>query len=221
MPHQGRFVAVNGREINSRRIARGWTQEQFAKVSGYSERLIRKAESGGRLDVVTISDLADALSTPESPVTVESLTLDIATIARKWVAAFESLEARMLTEMEPYLAENFVFFCPGDPTTAPFIGTFEGIAGMQLWLDRFFEFFQRNPSEEIEYLVGENSVVARWYESATHRGVPCPPVRINMCFRFENGLIARIDDDYDTQAGADRLAKAREKLSNDVSGTDG
>lgn len=204
-----RFVVVNGRELRNRRKAKAWTQADLAKAAGYTERTIRKAEKGGQVELVTVQDIAEALS-----IAVDLLTLDIAAIARKWVEAYESLEAQMLSEIEPYLAEEFEFVCPGDPTTAPFIGTWKGTAGFQKWLDLFFGFFQRQKNESVEYMVGKDTVVARWLESGIFQGVPCGPVRINMHFEFREGLIVRIEDDYDTHAGATSVTRAKEQLKN-------
>jgi len=209
MTQNSRFIAINGRELRTQRLVRGWTQQRLAKIAGYTERLVRKAEKGGTLDIATIQDLAEALSTPAQAVAVESLTMDISAIARKWVESWELLETRMLPEIEPFLAEDFEFVCPGEPGTAPFVGTFRGAAGMQQWLDAYFSVLQRNKNIEVEYMVGENTVLARWMESGTFLGMPTPPVQINMHFRFVDGLIARIVDDYDTLTGATIAADAK------------
>ena len=139
----------------------------------------------------------------------------ISAIARKWVESWEHLETRMLPEIKSFLAEDFEFVCPGEPGTVPFIGTFQGAAGIQQWLDAYFSLIQRNKSTDMEYMVGENSVVARWLECGTFMGQPAPPVRINMHFQFVDGLIARIVDDYDTQTGATIASDANSKLLDD------
>lgn len=202
MKTRARFIAINGRKLRSFRLVRGWTQLQLAKASGYSERLVRKAEKGGTLDLETIQNIAEALSTPEAPVSIESLTLDIVAIARKWVESWEQHEARMIPEIAGLMTESFEFVCPGVPGTAPFIGTFKGIEGFQQWLDLYFSVIRREKSSEVEYLIGVNSVIARWMECGTFLGVPAPPIRINLYFQFVDGLIARIVDDYDTHTGA-------------------
>lgn len=212
MHNRKRFVAINGRALRSRRLQLGWTQRQLAKAAGYTERLIRKAESGGSLDIATVQNLAESLSSNGDRVSSEALILDILAIARQWIEALETQEQGMLSQVEHYLAEQFVLICPGDPATAPFLGSWHGAAGLQQWLDLYFGFFKRNPCQDLEFTVGEHSVMARWLESGTMQGIPCGPVRINMHFRFENGLIVRIDDDYDTQAGANAVASARTKL---------
>jgi len=215
MKSRARFLAVNGRKLRSFRLTRGWTQAQLAKSSGYSERLVRKAEKGGTLDLETIQNIAEALSTPEAPVSTESLTLDITAIARKWVESWEQHETRMVPEVAALLSEEFEFVCPGQPGTAPFIGTFKGTDGLQRWLDLYFSVVQRQKCSEIEYLIGENSVIARWMECGSFFGVPAPPIRINLYFQFVDGLIAKIVDDYDTHTGALIASTAQKKQGED------
>jgi hypothetical protein len=85
---------------------------------------------------------------------------------------------------------------------------------MQQWLDIFFTVFRRLPLTDADFTVGENSVNVRFLESGYIGDQLCGPVRINMHFQFdEDGLIKRIDDDYDTQAGAEAKASAERWLS--------
>lgn len=212
MSSKSRFVVVNGNELRKLRLARGWTQTRLAKLSGYTERLIRKAEHGGSLDMSTILDLAETLSTPESRVPVESLTIDFVSIAKKWVESFDKFHRKMLPEIETYLADDFVFNCPGDPAMAPFVGVWEGREGLQKWLDAFFDFFDEVVNTELEYLEGEDRVHARWVVYCRLKGTPCAPVRINMHFRFVDGLISRIDDEYDTHGGSVAIEEAKTQL---------
>lgn len=216
MNTNARFVAINGRELRALRLSRGWTQTELAKSAGYTERLIRKAEKGGTLDFNTILNLAEALSTPEMAVPVESLTIDTAAIARKWVETFDTLHRGMLSEIEPFLAKDFVFVCPGDPGMAPFVGTWTGVDGLRQWLDAFFGFFEECRNTEMEYFIGEDKVHARWVTHCKLQGVACDPVRINMHFRFVDGLIARIDDDYDTHGGVVAIEVAKTTLKEDT-----
>jgi hypothetical protein len=62
-------------------------------------------------------------------------------------------------------------------------------------------------------MVGEDTVIARWLESGTFLGVPAPPIRINMHFRFVGGLISRIVNDYDTLTAVNMALTARSKLN--------
>ena len=52
-----RSVKANGAKLKSLRLAAGVTQEELAEQIGYSDRLIRKAEMGKRVDLKTIRSL--------------------------------------------------------------------------------------------------------------------------------------------------------------------
>jgi transcriptional regulator with XRE-family HTH domain len=167
MKKNARFIEVNGRELRIRRLSRGWTQRQLARSAGYTERLIRKAEIGGTLDIKTVQDLAEALSTPDNAVAVASLTVDIAAIARRWMEAWAQHEAQMVSKIASYLAEGFEFVCPGEPGTVPFVGTFKGTFGLQQWMELYFSHVQREQNMPVEYMVGDDSVMCS--ESRTCR----------------------------------------------------
>ena len=56
-----RLVGTNVRAL---RVARGWTQEQFAERSGFSQQYISGLESGRRNPtIVSLFELAQALGT--------------------------------------------------------------------------------------------------------------------------------------------------------------
>ncbi len=71
-----RSVLVHGRMIRSLRKMHGWTQAELAKRAGYSERLIRKAELGGRLMPETIADLSEPWRLRETDRSHFALVLD-------------------------------------------------------------------------------------------------------------------------------------------------
>ncbi len=53
-----------GENVRSRRVAKGWTQEQFAEASGFSQQYISGLEQGRRNPtVVSLFELAQALGT--------------------------------------------------------------------------------------------------------------------------------------------------------------
>ncbi len=196
-----RSVRTNGNSVRRFRLERGWTQKKLANLAGYSPRLIRKAESCGLLDLETVRNIAEAFSSSGNIVTLQHLTLDLRSIAAEWMDALNRDGAAMVSSIKGLLAEDFVFYCPGDPAVAPFIGTWYGAAGLHTFWELYFSVFNRIPNEDIEYCVGNDLVVARFMESAYVAGQLYGPIRVNMCFTFKDGLIHRIDDDYDTQGG--------------------
>ena len=150
MIHKNRFRSVNASRIKQLRLARNWSQEELGRRAGYSERLIRKAEAGGNLSVETISDLAEALSAAGDLVTPQSLECDFLGMAKKVLESYDYHGVSMPPLVRDLLVNNFIWYCPGDPTITPFAGT--------------------------------------WYEA--------------------DGLISRIDDEYDTKAAADSHSAA-------------
>ena len=114
----------------------------------------------------------------------------------------------MVSTVAPYYAPDFVLYCPGDPSIAPFIGTWKGVQGFQEFMDNYFSVFRRNRNDEVTFTIGDNLVSARWLESGFMQEHPVGPVRINMHFHFRQGLIYRIDDEYDIMGGAKTKTEA-------------
>ena len=88
------FVTVVGSLMRRMRIQRGLTQRQLAKVSGHTERLIRKGKKGVRLDNTTVQNLAEALSQFGENVSVSSLLQDNPATAELWVQGFDRFGKR-------------------------------------------------------------------------------------------------------------------------------
>src|SRR5262245_420036 len=68
-----RSFAVKAELLRACRLANGWTQEDAALKAGVSDRLIRKAESGGPLEIQSIASLAQLYSTAERRLTPDDL----------------------------------------------------------------------------------------------------------------------------------------------------
>jgi hypothetical protein len=82
----------------------------IASIVGYSERLIRKAENGGSLSMETILNLAQALSGPTGEIRAQQLVLDILSVAREWLTAFDTLGKDMIPLIKHHMASDFVLF---------------------------------------------------------------------------------------------------------------
>lgn len=68
-----RSFKVKGEFLRNLRLEQQWSQEEAAAKAGYTERLIRKAESNGPLQLSTIADLAELYSTPDRQLTIDDL----------------------------------------------------------------------------------------------------------------------------------------------------
>jgi transcriptional regulator with XRE-family HTH domain len=105
MPRRrSRSFAVNGKLLRSCRVAKGWTQDDAAAKAGVSDRLIRKAESGGPLEIQSIAILAQLYSTADRRLTpddllAEPLVPDIVTSPSSSASRPEALVRRFLDEL--------------------------------------------------------------------------------------------------------------------------
>ena len=86
-----RSYPCNMRFLKQCRENRNWTQKQLAQRAGYTERLIRKAESGRNISVGTIDDLATALSTTEQQIFPEDMITCYESLARSFTDAWYCL----------------------------------------------------------------------------------------------------------------------------------
>lgn len=196
------------------REKRGWTQSEFSRVVGYSERLISKAESGRSISSETVSNLAEALSTKEEPVYPEDLVCDPVESAKRYVAAIYEHQSNFPTVIRHLLDDEVVFQIAGDPEQFPFAGRFEGMSGIQTFADRFFSILQspenHDPAKWYQYIARGNEVVV-WGESWIHPiGQPMEkPMPTTNLFRFRRGKIVYLDDRYDTQLGAEAIFQTK------------
>ncbi len=199
-----RFVTINAAELKRLRQFRGWSQRELANKAGYTDRLIRKAESGGSLDQETICNLAEALSIEGDVVSIHSITVGQLSMAKQFIDAYDIYGQTMLQHVESILADNFVFHVPGNPNDAPFIGDWYGKTGLKDFLTTFFGMVSRNPGTlKAVYTVGHNTVSTRYVDTLFVPNQPPTVLWVNMHFYFDNGLIVRAEDQYDTKTASE------------------
>ncbi len=204
--------AVNGSMLRNFRVQLGWSQVELGHRSGYSERVIRKAEAGGSLRLQTIQDLAMAMSIDGQAVSFQDLTIDIESIARRFVECYDSLGCDMLMACSDIFAADFAFSCSADSNQVPFAGTWYGISGFQEFLNRFFATFSRETGIlQPVYMASQNRVVARFEDQVNYQQHEMAAYWVNLHFQFRNGLVTRIDDEFDSL----NLSKSVERLQLD------
>lgn len=194
-----RGVQVCGGNLRNLRILRGMTQVELAQRAGYSERLVRKAEAGGSLSLATIEDLADALSSEFKRVAPSDLCSSPEMLARTFVDCYDEHERLMLDYCGHLLAEDFVFHC-ADSTGSSFGGDWQGAKGFQAWLDQLFSTVSRLNRKclAVSYMAAENRVTARYHDTFVAGDHSQHVMWVNLHFTTCNGLIQRIDDEYDS-----------------------
>lgn len=193
-----RFQPVNTQMLRELRLKRGWSQKDLAEKAGYSDRLVRKAECGGKLDVETIRNIAEALSTLEEEVTLDLLTSDVLAIAKTFMQVFDELGDGTVPSVEYYIAPEFVLHVTCAVESIPLQGSWFGHTGFQAFLDLFFGRFSRVPKTLTPlYAVGTDFVVARYTDTLHAAGRPDTAIQVYRHFHFRDGLLSRIDDLYD------------------------
>jgi transcriptional regulator with XRE-family HTH domain len=202
---------ANGRQVAHYRRRRGLTQKQLAQISGYSERLVRKAEASGSLSERTIRDLAGALSSDGDVVNPEDLICSPESLALEFMAAFAEHEAEMIAHVEHFLDPAAILVCAGDPEKIPFAGEWHGISGFDRWVRSFFATLIRPEKDfyQPESLSQGNTVVLWGQELAHARELPFPPIWVTQRFEFREGKIIRFDNLFDTDSGSEHLAEAK------------
>jgi|JI6StandDraft_1071083.scaffolds.fasta_scaffold78172_2 transcriptional regulator with XRE-family HTH domain len=194
-----RFQQVNTQVLRELRLKRGWSQKELAEKAGYSDRLVRKAEFGGKLDVDTIRNIAEALSTLNEKITLDFLTNDVLSVAKTFMQFFDERGAGMLPAINHYIAPDFVLHVTSAIESLPLDGTWEGKQGLCEFLNLFFETFSRAPNSLApRYAVGTDFIVASYTDTLQAPNRPDEMIQVYRHFHFRDGQLSRIDDLYES-----------------------
>lgn len=208
-----RFLTCNGPAIRELRLGRGWTQDDLAEQSGYSRRLIQKAESGGSLAPATLAVLAETLGADKRPVGIENLTVSAVSLVRQFVEAQNTHFPDVAPVVRHLLADDFVMWSAGNPNEIPFAGEHRGYEGLDHFFKQFCLLLTPHPDgflRNVRYLAEGNEVVCWLQAFAQVAGMDeSPPIWVCHRYHIENGKIARFENHFDTQTGAEHLAEAR------------
>ena len=201
---QERFEKANGRRIRELRKRRGLTQLGLATKSGYSERVIRKAESSERVSPAVLVTLAETLSVPGEPLSATDLVFDSSAAARDFIAAYDEHGHRMLDHLGHLLAGDVALIFRADPTRNMMAGEYRGIARYQEFLDQFFRLFSRATPRPLAFttIVDGKNVVIRFNELVAHRGISSPPIWVHLTLSFDASLITLVEVFCDTDVAA-------------------
>lgn len=205
------------------RERKGWTQQDLAIASGYSERLINKAESGRRISTAAIEILAETLSLPEEPISLEDLISDPVALAKEYFDGLYIHQESIVSAIRHFLDEDVVFWIAGDPAIIPFAGEYRGIEEVERLFKIFFSIIQAPEQMEWEpkvtYLTQGRDVIV-WGESWLHPiGAPMKkPMILTHRMTFHKGKLVRFEDIFDTLEGA-RLLQEAASRSNPPEGT--
>lgn len=208
-----RSYSCNSELFTYLRERKRWTQQELAVASGYSERLINKAESGRRISTAAIEILAETLSLPEEPISLEDLICDPVSLAKEYIDALYIHQGNIIPAIRHFLDDDVVFWIAGDPAVIPFAGEHRGIAEVESAFKIFFSVIQAPEQMEREpqvtYLTQGRDVII-WGESWLHPiGAPLKkPMMLTQRMTFHKGKLVRFEDIFDTLEGARVLQEA-------------
>jgi transcriptional regulator with XRE-family HTH domain len=189
------------------REKRGLTQSELARLAGFSERLIVKAEAGKQLSPKTIQVLAEVLGDGQQQLYPEDLTCDPVSLARQYTDALHQHQASLVDAIRHFLDDDVVFRIAGDPAVIPFAGEHRGIDAIDRGFKLFFSVLEvpegLDYKPDYHYLSQGNDVVV-WGKSWIHpRGAPLTrPMSISNLLRFRRGKLVLFEDNYDTHWAA-------------------
>ena len=213
-PLSGRSIPCNGRLISQLRKTLGWTQSELAASSGFTERLIAKAEASQNIAAATLTIIAQTLTEGGAVVSSQELAADPAAMAKLFFLSTYKFGPRTLEINAHFISKDLVVHFAGDPDVFSFAGTHVGINAAKL---SFAEFYKVNqPPEdhsEIEQMqffsTGHGAFV--WGETWAHPiGMPMlKPMKFAIKMDFKDGLITVFDNRFDTFEGAKLFEKIK------------
>lgn len=209
-----RFLSCNGDVIRALRLKKGWTQADFAKLSGYTTRLIQKAEKGGALAPQSLEVLAKTLSLDSETVSIDQLTLTPLRVVKEFIRHVNESRSEAGVASAHIFSDDCYIWCAGNKEQVPFAGEWIGKEGLIQYVRLFHAML--TPSNDgllqnIRYLAN-GPHVACWAEAhAQVAGMPgeMPDVWVIHLYEVRSGKITRYENHFDTETGSEHLAEAK------------
>lgn len=198
-----RSLLVHGDRLRAFRQAVKLTQEEAANRSGYTDRLIRKLERGGPVNLQTLRDVLDAyseLSAEIRAVHLEELIIQHRTpeqLIREW---FERVfNQREFSAIDELMHPNVELFAEGE--------TRHGREVIRQRIAALLGAFQPLKITVESIVTGPDHVVAYWHVVKTHSGeflgIPATDKEVELrgssYARFVNEQIIEARDHWDVQ----------------------
>lgn len=199
---------VFGAKLKRLRLKAGLTQEQLAQLVDCSDRLIRRAEASFPVRLSTLERIAGALSELGQQVEPSDLTSNHLAIAKRLWNGYAA-HGRNLLDAFPYFTEEIHWSVSGPKSAIPFAGEWQGRVQLQLYLSRFHETIERMPfAGRPLFLESENYVAIKFTELWQRVGKPRTRGQVwgNFHISFRDGMVRRVEHQFDTFAAAKLLA---------------
>ena len=200
-----RSYPCNPELIKFLRERKKWSQKTLARESGYCERLVCKAESGGNIASATIEVLAKTLSSADMQVFPEDLISDPVAMTKKFIQAAHTLQRDMVKGIEHFTDHdgefNFVQCARGD-----YSGSYKGINELNIAVQRFFEaqsFVDGQDYENNYSYYGDGNDVVAWGRSQVRDAESGETYDLNVTLRmsYQKGKLCRIEDRSEVHSG--------------------
>lgn len=215
VPRTRKSFSCNPELLKHFRTLKDMTQSDLADATGFSERLIGKAESGKPVSLGAITALANVLSSSERILLPDDLIANPLARARDYIRCIYVHKQNSFDCIKPILHNDIVVHISGNPETVPFAGIYCGLDEVKKAFDVFWSCFEVPEDHDhlphYQYFAAGSEVVV-WGDSWIHPiGFPLRnPLR--ECYRmtFKAGRIARLDQLIDSDYAATVLQKAND-----------
>jgi len=194
-----RSFRCNGDLLRYYRDRRGMTQSQLATESGYSVRLIGKAEAGLPIRMETVEVLAETLSNSGSVLSPVDLMTDPVALAKKYVFEQYLKKQNFVGRVEHFLSRSFELRVIADVERLGLSSIYRGASGLGEYCRRLYTSVESLPriadSMRSQFYALGNEVVV-WYQPANR------PQKDQSSFlfrpisklRFSGGLLVEQED---------------------------
>jgi len=200
-------MPCNGKLISKLRKQLGWTQNDLAKKSGFTERLIVKAEASQNISASTLHIIAETFLEAGAQVTAADLSADPAALAKEFFLAMYQHGPRTLDVNAHFISPDLVVHYSGDPSVFPFAGTHVGIDAARRAFELFYSVIKppedSSEMENIQFIsTGHGALV--WGETWAHPiGMPMSAaMKFAIKMDFDKGMLTVFDNRFDTFEGA-------------------
>ncbi|MFY9256219.1 MAG: ester cyclase [Fuerstiella sp.] len=199
----GDSVFVDGLQLRELRRSLRWTQEQAAEEAGYTDRLIRKLERGGPVNVQTLKDVVEAyVASNAGGMSLAAETFIrgqtrsmMESLARQWLERiFNKREIEAINEL---VAPNAMLLAEG--------ATHVGSDAIRVRVQTILKAFNPLKMTIEKVLVDGDSTVVYWMVKKKHiaefLGIPATNRWVKLHgsshARFENNQIIEARDHWD------------------------
>jgi len=186
-----RTEKVCGDQVKYFRNLLGWTQNELAKRSGYSDRLIRKAEGGRTLAIETINNLAESLSCNGLQVSSNDLILSPKRTVHELIRSITSrvIDMRSIHAIAAHDCE--VDFLAD--ARVPFSGRWLKPDGLYRWLKSFSDcIHEQEHRENAVFAIDEETAFIQLSLSFRHKELVSEEFEVVLGIRFVDNKIQNI-----------------------------